>query len=88
LTRGSERPVTYISGEANDPATDYDADCGGYPVGDKTPAHWKDKAQHVYDTRRPGLSRMGHDEKIFLKDGKEIMTSTEKRELVEFLKTL
>lgn len=87
LTKAADRPKTYYSGAAVDPRTDYDPDCGGYPVGEKTPASWKTKL-HLYDTTREGMSNRGHDEKIFIKDGKEVMTAQEKRALIEFLKTL
>ncbi len=88
LTAGKLRPETYWAGAAINPETDYDSECSGYPVGDKTPAHWKKDQTKFYDSRREGLSRTGHDEKIFIKDGREIMNELEKRELIEFLKTL
>lgn len=88
LTRASQRPVTYVAGPAIDPRTDYDADCGGYPVGEAAPAAWKKDKDYLYDTRREGLRNTGHDEKILIKDGVEIMTAAEKRALIEFLKTL
>lgn len=88
LTKSSERPQTYWAGEARDKNTDFDQDCVGYPVGENTPASWKKDKDYFYDTRKEGLSNAGHDEKIFLKDGVEIYTQTEKSELIEFLKTL
>jgi len=88
LTAGKDRPLTYWAGEAQNPETDYDPECGGYPVGSKTPEAWKKDQSKFYDTRREGLSRMGHDEKIFIKEGQEVMTPQEKKELIEFLKTL
>lgn len=88
LTAGKNRPETYWAGAALNPETDYDPDCGGYPVGAKTPEAWKKDQSKFYDTRREGLSRLGHDEKIFIKDGQEVMTPQEKKELIEFLKTL
>ncbi|MFP5459474.1 MAG: hypothetical protein ACLGG7_12130 [Bacteriovoracia bacterium] len=86
LTRSSERPVTYIAGPAIDPRIDYDADCGGYPAA--VPENWKGKPEYVYDTRRKGMSNQGHDEGIFLDEGRELLSPQEKRALVEFLKTL
>lgn len=88
LTKGSERPAVYIAGPAKDKATDYDQDCGGYPVGAKTPESWKKVKDFVYDTKKEGLSNRGHDEGIFLRNGQEILSQVEKRELIEFLKTL
>jgi mono/diheme cytochrome c family protein len=88
LTPSKDRPVTYVAGAAIDKSTDFDQECVGYPVGDKTPLHWNSFAEYSYDSRKEGLSNKGHDERIFLKDGKEIYTWEEKLELIEFLKTL
>jgi hypothetical protein len=43
---------------------------------------------YLYNTKLQGLSNSGHDDKIFIKDGVEIFSSEDKRELIEFLKTL
>jgi len=88
LTAGKDRPKSYFAGEALDPARDYDSECGGYPEGDRVPAAWKKDAAYRYDTAKPGMGNRGHDERIFLKDGVEILTREEKRDLIEFLKTL
>lgn len=88
LTRGSDRPVTYFAGPANNKETDYDQECAGYPLGKRTPQAWKNNSDYFYDSRKEGLSNKGHDERIFIKDGKEIYSQTQKRELIEFLKTL
>jgi hypothetical protein len=82
------RPKTYYSGKAIDKSRDFDQECVGYPLGDKTPEAWKKTDDYFYDTQKEGLSNSGHDEKIFIKDGKEIYTQIEKSELIEFLKTL
>lgn len=88
LTVSSQRPKTYWAGEAKDKVVDFDQDCVGYPVGDKTPAKWKKDADYFYDTSKEGLSNAGHDDRILTVDGKEIYTQQEKNELIEFLKTL
>lgn len=88
LTKASARPVKYVAGPAINPATDYDSDCGGYPTVDKAPAEWKENKEYWFDTTREGMKNMGHDEGVFLTDGQERMTPQQKRELVEFLKTL
>jgi mono/diheme cytochrome c family protein len=88
LTPGSLRPKTYVAGEAKDKKLDFDQECVGYPLGDKAPAEWSNNKDYFYDTQKEGLSNLGHDEKIFIKDGKEIYTQSEKLELIEFLKTL
>lgn len=87
LTPASKRPSFYYSGEALNPATDYDFECGGYPVGEKTPKSWKSR-EHLYDTRKIGMSNSGHDDGIFIKDGREILSSEDKRNLILFLQTL
>lgn len=88
LTRTSDRPKTYWSGEALDQNTDFDSECVGYPTGERVPSAWKDKAEHLYDTSKAGLANTGHDERIFLKDGVEIFNHDQKLEIIEFLKTL
>lgn len=88
LTVSKDRPVTYVSGAAVDKQRDFDQDCVGYPVGEKAPQEWYKDPPFLYDTRKEGLSNAGHDEKIFIKDGKEIFSPEQKSELIEFLKTL
>ena len=88
LTKANERPKTYWAHEAKNQQTDYDQDCGGYPTGMKTPLAWQSDKAYFYDTKREGMSNSGHDEKIFLNNGQEIYSAAQKRELIEFLKTL
>ncbi len=92
MTPPSERPKTYYSGEVKDASRDFDVECVGYPVGSKTPVTWrtaKNSAEHLFDTTRPGLSNEGHYRRIFTReDGSEKYTPAEKRDLIEFLKTL
>jgi len=87
LTAAPKRPVKYYAGAANNPDRDFDAHCNGYPVGDATPEEWKTKT-FKYDTRKEGLRNTGHDQGIFIKDDKEILTSEDKRALIQFLQTL
>jgi mono/diheme cytochrome c family protein len=92
MTNPSQRPVTYTSGKPIDPNTDYDQDCVGYPTGSKVPANWlsaKDAPEHLFDTRKEGLSNSGHFNGIFTRaDGTERYTDDQKKDLREFLKTL
>lgn len=88
LTPSFQRPATYWSGPAKKKETDFDQDCVGYPLGNKTPTEWKKNPEHFFNSAREGLSNKGHDERIFIKDGVEIYSWEEKRELIEFLKTL
>jgi hypothetical protein len=87
LTRAEDRPAMYYMGEPIDRQTDFDADCNGYPSIDRAPRSWQ-TAERLYDTRKPGLSNRGHDEGIFLRDGQEMLTPTDKQAVIEFLKTL
>jgi hypothetical protein len=79
--------VKYYSGEANSVETDFDLECNGYPLGNKTPQAWKTPV-HLFDTTRKGMSNAGHDQKIFIKDGKEILSAEDKKNLIVFLQTL
>ncbi|WP_413290422.1 hypothetical protein [Bdellovibrio sp. HCB337] len=87
LTPAKNRPVFYYSGEALDKEKDFDADCNGYPLGAKTPASWK-VTKHLYDTRKAGMGNQGHDEDIFLENGKELLSHQQKKALIRFLQTL
>jgi mono/diheme cytochrome c family protein len=88
LTVSQKRPVTYWAGKADDKDRDFDQDCVGYPLEEKTPAAWKKDKNQFYDTRKEGLRNSGHDVGIILEDGVEIFSASEKMELIEFLKTL
>ena len=87
LTPTSRRPIAYYSGEALNTETDYDFECGGYPVGRKTPTAWMTRDHH-YDTRRRGMSNVGHDENIFVRNGQEILSAEDKKNLIQYLQTL
>ena len=86
LRPAAERPERFYQGPAEDPATDFDAACVGYPTGDAIPESWEDEAA-LMDTTRPGLSNAGHEE-VLLSAGGEPLTDTERGQLVMFLKTL
>ncbi len=94
MTAPELRAMSYVSGEARDPDTDYDHDCVGYPMGAKTPEAWRGAdhlREHTYDTRRPGMSNTGHYDRIFRDAGPgstEKFGPEQKQELREYLKTL
>ncbi len=88
MTAPEQRPVTYYSGKAINKNTDYDLQCMGYPVGKLTPASWRNDPDHLFDTRKSGLSNQGHFEKIFTKNGQEKFSPDQKQDLIEYLKTL
>lgn len=87
LTESSKRPETYYAGEAKDPNLDFDEECNGYPLGEKTPKAWK-TAEYLYDTKKVGMKNTGHDQRIFIRDGVEIFTDQDKLDIIMFLKTL
>lgn len=88
LTKATERPSSYWAGPAVNRDLDFDQDCVGYPLQEKTPEAWKKNQEFYYDTRNEGMRNTGHDEGIFIKNGVELFTQAEKLELIEFLKTL
>jgi cytochrome c5 len=88
LTRAEDRPKVYIAGEAEDPATDFDKDCNGYPALNKVPSAWTKVKSRTYDTHNEGMSNKGNDEGVFLSGGEEIYSPAQKKDIIEFLKTL
>jgi mono/diheme cytochrome c family protein len=87
LKPAAERVTSYYVGTSSDISRDYDAQAVGFPVGAKTPAEWRTPGR-LFDTRRAGLTNTGHDEGIFVTDGKNELTAENKADLIEFLKTL
>ncbi len=87
LTAGPKRVKVYYAGEARDRDRDFDFDCNGYPSGMKIPDEWF-IPQMKYDTHRKAMSNQGHDEGIFLENGKEIFSAEDKRDLIQYLQTL
>lgn len=88
LTRTNDRPKSYFAGEAIDSSKDFDSECNGYPLAEKVPPIWKEENESYFDSSKPGLSNHGHDEGIFLNNGKELYSHSEKTDIIEFLKTL
>ena len=87
LTRHEKRPASYYAAEANDPDRDFDLNCNGYPSERHLSPQWFGK-EYFYDTSRVGMHNTGHDEGIFLRNGKELLTAGQKQELILFLQTL
>lgn len=88
LTPGDDRPETYWAGEPIKQSRDFDFECNGYPVGSRTPRSWMKSREYLFDSRKPGLSNQGHDDGIFLKNGKLIFSSADRSDLIQFLQTL
>jgi hypothetical protein len=85
LTAGNKRPQGYWARAAIDPQKDFDFECNGYP---EKPSPAYSSSEYYYNTRREGMSRLGHDEGIFLYHGEEVFTPEEKYQLIQFLQTL
>jgi cytochrome c peroxidase len=88
LTPAAQRPVAWDVGEARSESTDFDARCNGYPLGDKAPNVWKKNRWGHFDVRRAGMSNRGHDEGIFLKNGRSRFSEDDILDLVQYLQTL
>jgi len=88
LTPSAQRPVEYDAGPAEDPKTDFDLECNGYPLGDRTPEAWKEDPIFHFDSRVRGLSNRGHDEDIFAQNGVSQLSHEDRRNLIQFLQTL
>lgn len=87
LTRADQRRKKYFVVPAEDQALDYDRRCVGMPEPEKVRPKWR-RSEYLFDTQKEGLSAAGHDEGIFLRDGEELLSPTDKLDLIEFLKTL
>lgn len=88
LTKPENRPKTFVQGPAINKVTDYDQECVGYPVGEKIPKAWLKDTEATFVAGKPGLSNLGHA-KMFIGDkGEELLTADDKKNLIQFLKTL
>lgn len=80
----SERPMQYEARAAQDPATDFDYSCVGYPKNTTTPP----RPEKLFRADTPGRWNVGHDEGIITAGGQNRMTAPERFDLIEYLKTL
>lgn len=88
LLNPTERPDTFYLGPTDNAATDFDADCVGYPVGAAIPAAWMDDPRLLVDTRVAGLSHAGHEAWLLDDQGDPVLSNTERADLIAYLKTL
>ncbi|MBS1957963.1 MAG: cytochrome c [Bdellovibrionales bacterium] len=88
MTPPESRPRVYYAGEPIVPGRDFDLDCVGYPTADHVPAEWKKDPLYTYDTTLEGQGNAGHYDKIFRTNGVERYNADQKRDLIEYLKTL
>ncbi|MFA6237771.1 MAG: hypothetical protein WC635_10625 [Bacteriovorax sp.] len=88
LTKPELRPKTFIQGPSVNPETDFDKECVGYPVGDKIPKEWQKDTNAIYVAGRPGQDNGGHAKMIIGERGEELLSPSEKMDLIHFMKTL
>lgn len=88
LTPARQRRTEFYQGPAVNTTTDFDFECNGYPAPERAPASWKKNPELKYDTSKKGMANSGHDERIFIVDGKEIFSASDKKDLIHFLQTL
>jgi cytochrome c553 len=87
LTPAAERPAFFYTGEAENPTTDFDLKCNGYPTA-RVPAAWTQDPEHRYDTSREGMRNIGHDEGIFVQNGRNLLSDADRADLIAYLQTL
>ena len=89
LEPAHKRPEEFVLGPQINPQTDFDQDCVGYPVGDKIPRDWiLSSYEVVRPFDHPATSARGHDRWLVDSSGNERLSSIEKTELIDYLKTL
>jgi hypothetical protein len=77
----TKRPKHYYARPALNAESDFDADCIGYP-------RKRFSEEYFFDTRMPGLSNQGHIQGILVKNGKEVLSQHDRKDLIEFLRSL
>jgi len=88
MTHPSKRTKTFYQIPAESKTEDFDSECVGFPVGNKVPKKRRTK-EAFFNTAKKGLRNTGHFRRIFTdKQGNEILTSKNKKDLIMFLKTL
>lgn len=88
LSPPEARTTTYVQGPAEDPDTDFDMDCVGYPTADAIPDDWIEDEEAWVTLGGPGQTLDGHDEMLYDADGTLAVGDAERAALIEFLKTL
>jgi hypothetical protein len=88
MMKPENRPKVFVQGPSKG-LSDYDQDCVGYPVGENIPLAWWEEKGAVYRANsRQGLSNQGHSRMFWYRDGSSKFSQVERRELIEYLKTL
>ncbi len=85
----SSRPKKYYATEADDKNKDFDKTLVGYPRFTELDKRKNKDKYHLFDTSKEGMSNTGHDRGILVDSkGKELLSTQDKLDLIEFLKTL
>lgn len=87
MMRPDQRPVTFVQGPA-DKKEHFDSECVGYPVGENIPENWLEEKGAIFDATKSGLLNSGHSSPFYDEEGMPRMSENDKRDLIEFLKTL
>jgi hypothetical protein len=88
VTPPSKRTKIFYQGPSDNPDTDFDSNCVGYPRGEKVPKHWQQERYAKFDVSKDGLRNTGHYKMFLNDDGTEKYSWEQKMDLIEFLKTL
>ena len=86
LSPVEKRTKKFYQGTSDNPKTDFDSSCVGFPVGDQAPKEWSKVSDGLIDTSKPGLQNIGHQKMLLDENGNEKYSQAEKMELIEFLK--
>jgi len=88
LTKAEDRPKKFVQGPAINKETDFDSECVGYPVGKDIPKEWYKDKDAIFNTSKRGLRNIGHTKMFLDKQGNEKYSPSQKKDLINFLKTL
>lgn len=86
LTPGKNRPDFYFVQDSVDRERDFDQDCNGYPR--QSLNRRTRNSERLVRLGSKGLSKLGHDERIFVFDGQNSLTRESRKDLIRFLQTL
>lgn len=85
LTPASKRPKVYYAVAPVDKEKDFDFECNGYPQIE--PRNWNE-SDKIFRTAKKGMSAEGHERGILIRNGKEVLSAEDKKNLILFLQTL
>ncbi|MAZ47965.1 MAG: hypothetical protein CME65_05340 [Halobacteriovoraceae bacterium] len=83
-----KRPKRYVSVPAIDKVQDFDREKNGYPSPALIREPFRSDREHLFDTRKTGMSNQGHTSMMLDENGGEKFSESEKIDLINFLQTL